>query len=305
MKKTMMGLALLTMGLGGMAGAQAQAQGGQAEAQNFCNPVFGCNPPSNNGGNYDIDDRTAQLYEDVRVTIPAVVAMHLHETSWNINLADLDKQKCYRAGDHSKTTGRDFTYPLLEILRASTWKGDGNIVTGNNYSFVGSFSLPTSLTGTNSNGTAFTGNPSSLMAPQSSYPGIVFTGGDRSKVEWKGPMICMNQKIVQKFSNAQGGWTFKAQLEGKTGGNVPAGFPTFMLGDQVADSSVKKVEMLYNAANPTAARPTLQVSNTDLGSAKTTGGWLDDHIIEAIVLDGNETNGVKEARVSFTLTGNF
>lgn len=266
-KMTMMGLALLTIGLGGMAGAQEQGAQTSNLNLNLCSllpSAPGCPPPTTNGGNYDQggNNDPAQLYEDITVTVPAVVAMHLHETSWNINLSNLEGQNCRRAGDHSTETGRDYTYPLMDILRASSWKGDGKVVQGNDYSFVGNFTLPSSLAG-------FSGNPSSLMAAQTSYPGIVFRNGDRRQVDWKGPMICFNQKIVQKFSNARNGWTFRAEVQGKNGGAVPAGFPSFILGDQVANSSVKKVEMLYNAAN--ATRTPLQVSNTDLALVPDTG----------------------------------
>ena len=50
----------------------------------------------------------------------------------------------------------------------------------------------------------------------------------------------------------------------------------------------------------------LDFTNTQAGlGGKTTGGWLDDYILEALVFDGSETAGDKTAAVNFKLTGTF
>ncbi|BDP43208.1 hypothetical protein DAETH_31770 [Deinococcus aetherius] len=252
---------------------------------------------------------SAALTEDVTVSIPAIVAMHLHETSWNVNLANLDDRgndcDCYRAGEHNILTGRDDLYDILGLMRAtnSVWHGDGVDRADNRYSYAGDLKWDTQY------GSGLAGK----LLQVHRYPGIEWRGPNMTQVSWKGPIVCFNRKIVQKFTNASKGWTVNVSLQGRGNKPVTPGFPTFILGDRVAQSgnrdnaaNPKKVEVLYDAL--TGAKPGLTFNHAFArGSASltTTGGWLDDYILEALVFDGNETAGVKEAAVKFELVGQF
>ncbi|GGL78746.1 hypothetical protein GCM10010840_15740 [Deinococcus aerolatus] len=217
--------------------------------------------------------------------------MHLHEKTWSLNLGDDDavKANCYRAGGHSITTGRDTLDDISAFMSHSgtAWTGDGTPNTRNAYSFAGIFSWNSSF--------------NSQMIPAPRYPGIEYATGTNNTVSWKGPIVCFNRKVVEKFSNGANGWNVSIRVNP----GVTAGFPTLIVGDRVAGTTFRKVETLYNAAANPAAYKTLSFTNTEAGMGKTTGGWLDDYILEALVFDGNETAGSKTADVVFTLTGTF
>lgn len=295
--------------LASQAGAQT-AQGGSCTTPE-------CTALTTTGDRVNISEKapdykgalSSTLTEDITVSIPAIVAMHLHETSWNVDLAKLDDRgndcDCYRAGEHDVTTGRDTTYDLLGLLRAggSWWTGDGVDRADNKYSFAGDLKFDTS----------FGSGLYNKLVPVKRYPGIEYDTRDMSKVTWKGPIVCFNRKVVEKFTNSPKGWTFNVSLQGQGNAAITPGFPTLIVGDRVAQTgradntaNPKKVEVLYNAA--TGAKTTLTFDNAfAMGSAAktTTGGWLDDYIVEALVFDGNETAGVKRAQVKFELVGQF
>lgn len=285
--------------------------GSQASATNPCNA-----PDCTTGADkVAITEKAAtqtgnvstSLLEEITVSIPAIVAMHLHETSWNVNLANLEDQdndcECYRAGEHNKDTGRDDMYDIVGLMKASgtVWTGDGSVRSGNAYSFAGVLNLdPT-----------FGSGLASKFARAPRYPGIQY-GNGMSNVVWKGPIVCINRKIVQKFSNAKNGWTVNVSLQGKGNAPITPGFPTFILGDRVAKEGAntnaanpKFVETLYDAKTGTKKTLTFNRMQALGATAGTTGGWLDDYILEALVFDGHETAGVKEAAVKFELVGHF
>lgn len=280
---------------------------GVAGAEDFrwtpppCDPtVNGC---STGNGVVDIQkkdqvfkgDLSSTLTEAITVSIPAVVAMHLHEKSWTVDLFNLTNCDCYRAGEHNKVTGRDDVVDLEAIMNrsGSYWKGDNLAIAGNPYSFTGTVNLA-----------GLTGAEAQLKNKVTSYPGIVYDNV-KGTVDWKGPIVCFNRKIVEKFSNSTN-WKVNISVSG-----VTPGFPKLVLGDMLpgtmtketdAPNGAKFVKTLYN----NGASASLEFTNTQAGfDKKTTGGWLDDYILEALVFDGSETAGNKTAAVNFKLTGTF
>lgn len=273
----------------GMAGAQADAP--EVAPNTFtCGFLYPCPPPTTTDGdsvNITPGGGSSSLTENISVSIPKIVAMHLHEKKWSLDLGNeaAVKANCYRAGGHNVTTGRDEVNDIAALMNdpGTTWTGDGVKDNNNAYSFAGTMVFGSAMT----------------AAPR--YPGIEYTTGTNNKVTWKGPIVCFNRKVVEKFSNGDKGWNVSI----KVNPGVTAGFPTLIVGDRVAGTSFRRVETLYNAAANPAAYKTLSFTNTEAGMGKTTGGWLDDYILEALVFDGNETAGSKSADVVFTLTGNF
>lgn len=280
-----------------MAGSLVMGLLGAAQAQEFsefrwtpppCPPgVSGC---STGLGAVDIQkkdqvfkgDLTSVLTENITVSIPAVVAMHLHETSWTVDLFNLANCDCYRAGEHNKDTGMDEVYDIEAIMlrERSSWKGDNQAIAGNPYSFVGETTL------------ALRDSERQLRTRVDSYPGIKYNG---TKVEWKGPIVCFNRKIVEKFTNSPD-WKVNISVSG-----VTAGFPKLVLGDRLPNG--KKFVKTLHAGGVSSA---LEFTNTQAGyGGQSTHGWLDDYILEALVFDGSETAGDKVAAVNFKLTGKF
>lgn len=238
---------------------------------------------------------TSSLTEDIKVSIPAVVAMHLHEKSWTVDLFNLENCDCWRAGEHNMLTGRDDVIDIEAIMKRNGvyWKGDNQIIAGNPYSFAGTVNLGTPV-----------GLEKQLGNRVKSYPGIEYNK-DTGAVAWKGPIICFNRKIVEKFTNSTN-WKVNIAVS-----SVTPGFPKLVLGDMLPGTMTngipngpKFVKQLYPIKDPSS--PALEFTNAEAGLAgKTTGGWLDDYILEALVFDGSETAGEKTAAVNFKLTGTF
>lgn len=278
----------------GTAGAQAEAAPAEVQTQTFCGffPFPACPTPTPTTGdsvNIVTGGGSSSLTENISVSIPSIVAMHLHEKSWSVDLskeADV-KANCYRAGGHSTTTGRDYTDDIAGFMSHSgtSWTGDGKVDSKNAYSTVGTFTWDASF------------NNRMQAAPR--YPGIEYASATSNQVSWKGPIVCFNRKVVEKFANGSKGWEVNISAK-----NVSAGFPTLILGDRVANTGYKAVTKLYDASNKASASLTFSNSSVP-GMGMTTGGWLDDHILEALVFDGNETAGTKSADVVFQLTGKF
>ncbi|GAA5512785.1 hypothetical protein Dcar01_01509 [Deinococcus carri] len=278
----------------GTAGAQGAAPAAQASSICIPIPILGitCPDPTPTTGdsvNIVTGGGSSSLTENITVSIPSIVAMHLHEKSWSLNLSDqaFVAANCYRAGGHNTDTGRDYTDNIADFMTHSgtSWTGDGVKDSKNAYSTVGTFTWASSYNG------------NMVAAPR--YPGIEYTSGTSNQVSWKGPIVCFNRKVVEKFANGANGWEVNISAR-----NVTAGFPTLVLGDRVANTGYKKVETLYNASNKTTKSLTFNNTNVT-GMGMTTGGWLDDYILEALVFDGNETSGTKSADVVFQLTGKF
>lgn len=229
------------------------------------------------GQAYDFGSKNdpAKATEYLAVLIPQRVGIHLHENYWGVDLTDLSKNscQCYRAGNHSTETGRDTLYDIAAVFAGATFRGDGKAQAGDPYSFVGLL---------NWNDTR--------VQKVSRYPGFEFNDKTNALL-WKGPIMCVNQKIVEKFSNAPKGWTFTASLSSS------AGFPSFIVADQVAGDG-KKVAWLRQAG-------VNKGEQTLASGSGATMGWLDDYLLEAMVFDGYEQPGIQTGAVTFKVTGNF
>ena len=284
-------------------------------------------------GSYNISGTSASVTQTITVTVPKRFGLHLHRSSWNLNLGfvgadgtytnaegaptgtSASDAKCVRAGDHSSGangTGRDFLYyatgvlpvsasssknqKILSLLANAAYEGDQVADTaGNAYSYTGTLAWPTP-SNPGVGGTA-------INAPIGGYPGFYVTGGN---LVWKGSIMCSFQTIVQKFSNSSNGFNFTANL---TAAALPTG-NTFPLPLYVRDfiksgagnplPTGVSTPPAYGAVTltSTGGPQTLAIAT----SGNTSGGWLDDHLLQVLVFDGSETNGTYVGNVTYTLT---
>ena len=278
----------------GVMGLNAQAQ---ELARQPCAPNVDCGAVGNEAAAYNTSGNSVSLTERIIVSIPARVGMHLHKTLWEVDLADLTTDnscKCYRAGEHNKDSGLDVLYGgslsgLRDILAKATWTGDAPKGTGV-YQQVGALDLK-----------------DTRLARVKSYPGYELnTAG--TQVIWKGPIMCIGQKVVEKFSNYPKGWSFSAS----TGSNASTsgGFPNLLVLDRF-QAHTYGANGLENASGFTTAGGYLIKGGTNQGSVEmakgsgVTGGWLDDHMLEVLVFDGSEVAGTYNTTVTFKLTGSM
>jgi hypothetical protein len=260
-------------------------------------------------GSYDIDAVSASVSQAITVTVPKRFGLHLHLNTWNLDLADVDVNgvsatnegiNCVRAGDHSSGatgTGRDFLYfgagatatstkndKILSLINAATFEGDQFQDVDNAYSYNGALTW------------ADPANPgvggTVIDAPIGGYPGF-YVNDD--VLVWKGPIMCSFQTIVQKFSNSSSGFNFTAQLSAGTASTFPLPLYVrdFIKGPAIAGVTTS------SAVLTTAATAATTLATGTAGT--TTGGWLDDHLLQVIVLDGTETNGTYVGNVTYTL----
>ncbi len=123
-----------------------------------------------------------------------------------------------------------------------------------------------------------------------SYPAIkdFNDDGEISKFE-KGTLICVHHKILQKFSNDPEGWQLMVSVTGE-----PTGFGYFGMADHILPAG--DWGFFYTNYLPVESQVVASGSGT-------TGGWLDDDIVEAFWFDGTEAAGDYELTVTFTLAG--
>jgi len=128
------------------------------------------------------------------------------------------------------------------------------------------------------------------LQPINTYPAIKDYNRDGKISEnEKGTLICLNQKVLQKFSNDKDGW----QLTISVTGSPSSGFGWFVLQDTIVGDSSPVVSISTNS---------LPSSGSYFRSG-TTNGWLDDQIVEAFWFDGSEEEGDYNLTVTFTLAG--
>jgi hypothetical protein len=199
---------------------------------------------------YDENHVQAAVKEKVRVIIPRRYALHLTEDEWNLDLNN----------------------PPL-----------GDRDTGE-----GCFLVPKSFLGTPQD--ALNAALSGTLRPIAAYPAARdFNGNGKLEDDEKGTLICLNTKILQKFSNDPVGW----QLSVSVTGAPSSGFGYFVLADFISD-----MPMGGFATNSLPFGPAVVASGSG-----TTGGWLDDTVVEAFWFDGSELDGEYTIGVTFTLAG--
>jgi len=214
-------------------------------------------PPTNEGNQAWTKGKcNAQLTETIKVKIPQRFALHLTETRWKLNLR--------------KPPAADEEY----IFDPSNPTPPGE----------GCYLVPKSVKSVQD--LKDYANEGGAFKPIDTYPAIKdYDGNGMIDDSEKGTIICVNHKILQKFSN-HAGWKLLVDVTGAIdqmgyfamADILPFGSHSFFYTDQ----AVTGMQMAYGES--------------------TTGGWLDDYIVEAIWFDGSETYGDYDVNVTFTLT---
>jgi len=305
------------------------ALGGVSQAQVAGGPV--------GTGIYQVDGSSATVGQTITLGIPKRFGLHLHRNTWTLDLTNLDANgyvggdttgdaNCWRAGDHSSGvngTGRDtlfgynyrtntfYTVPVtasstdrdaaaIGLLWNTVFQGDQRLDSSNPYS-----TPPLLLWGNSQYSTV---NDTRIQngttkQPIGGYPGFyVNTSG---KLEWKGPIMCTFQTVVEKFSNSSKGWLFTGSLVGQGASGFP--FPLY-ISDYFSfnDPDFPGVGGAFNNFTPSEGGVALRdgAGNKRLArnNVGTTGGWKDDHLLEVLVFDGSVAAGTYTGVVTFTLT---
>lgn len=209
---------------------------------------------------YDENHDQAAVKEKVRVIIPLRYALHLTEDEWNLDL-----------NSPSPAPG-DYVYNPADP------KIPGE----------GCYLVPKFVRNLNDlNDYLSNGEP---LRPVDTYSAVKDLDGDgQLSDKEKGTLLCVNTKILQKFSNDPEGWQPSVQVTGSPN----SGFGYFFLSDfldgdltgaLVTDSLPYGPQVVASGTGPT-------------------GGWLDDLIVEGFWFDGSELDGTYTLDVTFTLAG--
>lgn len=229
-------------------------------------------------GDYSYGAKSVSVTEKIVITIPNRVALHITDTGFSLNLDNLG------------------------AFIGTGYNGLRNC-----------FLVPKSLQG----GILTFADLEAAIAlgiKVSSYPAVVLDANgnivlDTNLGYLKGGLVCVNFKVVQKFSNATRGWQLDATVD--LNGNVGQ----FGILDS-ADEALVAVGGGYTSGSLYASTSLVSklvsadtsfnlATNTDYNVGYTTGGFLDDYIAEFFYFDGSETAGTGGVDVMFTLTGNF
>jgi len=303
-----------------------------AQAQTAGGPV--------GAGTYQVDGSSATVGQTITLGIPTRFGLHLHRSSWTLDLGlvgvngnygttrpigvdNNTEAKCVRAGDHSSGTtgtGRDFLYytgsatnasskndKILSLVNGAAYEGDqyADNTVGNPYSYTGTLTWPAPLNPRTGPGTGVAGAGGTIASPIGGYPGFYTNNG---VLVWKGPIMCSFQTIVQKFSNSANGFIFTAALTPGDGSTFPLPLYVrdFIKSDEATNPLPDNVGYNPNAVVLTEnGEPELLAAgfgfNGEGFTGGTTGGWLDDHLLQVLVFDGSETDGSYKGTVTYTL----
>lgn len=219
--------------------------------------------PTQPGQAWAINDSgsdTVSLSETIKVIIPTRYALHLTEDSWTIDLNNVPAAN----QDWSLNSGYDLPEEACYLVPKNVKTVDdlrAYILDGG------------------------------VLRPAYNYPAI-YDYNDNGKIDdtEKGTLICLNQKILQKFSNDPDGWELSVQVTS----NSDSGFGVFGLGDRI----------MPEGPQDGFTTTTLPYGPDVVASGQgTTGGWLDDLILEGFWFDGTEAAGNYEITVTFSLAG--
>ena len=210
------------------------------------------------------DDTSVSLTETIKVTIPVRYALHLTDTRWELNLNNPPMGVDYTFNPNEWAAPEDGCYLVPKFITNGDELKDYLIEGG-------------------------------VLRGIDSYPAIrdFNTDGKIEDTE-KGTLICVHHKTLQKFSNDPKGW--KLAISVTNAQDTPtSGFGYFGMADHILPAG----GWGYFYTNE------LPVSDQVVAKAKkmTTGGWLDDDIVEAFWFDGTEAAGDYELTVTFTLAG--
>ncbi|WP_038057613.1 hypothetical protein [Thermus amyloliquefaciens] len=209
---------------------------------------------------WDDNHDQAAVKEKVKVIIPPRYALHLTEDEWNLNLNEPpEAPESYTFNPYDPKPPAEGCY-----LVPKTVKSPEDLI---NYALGGG-----------------------IFRPIGAYPAAKDYDNDgKLSDEEKGTLICVNHKILQKFSNDPDGW----QLSVSVTGTPASGFGWFGLADLI---NYMPMGGFYTNSLPYGPVAVAQGSGP-------TGGWLDDLIVEAFWFDGSELDGTYTIDVTFTLAG--
>jgi hypothetical protein len=206
------------------------------------------------GEAYNVGEVEATVTERINLTIPQRVALHLTEDEWVLNL--------------------------------------NNPPLGNLNTKEGCFLVPKGFQGTLQD--ALNAALSGTLRPIAAYPAAQdFNGNGKLEDDEKGTLICLNQKVLQKFCNNREGCELDLKVTRTSGG------PTYgKLGvrEEAPDiNHTRFVEIIPGVNDDGDPLELLKVLGQRLP------GWLDDIIIEAFWFDGTEVAGTYEFNFLFQL----
>jgi len=210
------------------------------------------------------DSESVSLSETITVNIPTRYALHLTDTLWELDL-------------NAPPAGPDYTF------NPSEWAAPED----------GCYLVPKTVT----NGDELRAylSEGGVLKGMDNYPAIKdFNDDNVIEDTEKGTLICVHHKTLQKFSNDPDGWKLQITVTG----TPTSGFGYFGMADHVLPAG----SWGYFYTNDLEAYPVTDVVVASAEDA-TTGGWLDDDIVEAFWFDGTEAAGTYELTVTFTLAG--
>jgi len=227
-----------------------------------------CNVSIGDGQSWATCKYKAKLQEEIKLSIPKRLALHLTETNWSLDLNDpplgsvTAKEGCFLVPKGYQGTPKD----LLEQLQAGE------------------------------------------LTPAGTYPAIVDINGDHQiSNDEKGTLVCFNKKVLQKFCNTwQQGTAHGCEFDLKV--NVIRPYPfqgsygRLFFYDDVTLPPVGQVTV-----NPyVEVTPGNNDQGSPIEVLRVRGarfpGWLDDFITEGFWFDGSELPGEYEFNVIFMLT---
>ncbi|GAA6736631.1 hypothetical protein [Thermus oshimai] len=209
---------------------------------------------------WDDNHDQAAVKEKVRVIIPPRYALHLTEDEWNLDLnSPPEAPEPYTYDPDNPQPPKEGCYLVPKAVKTLS-----DLVA---YLLSGG-----------------------VLRSIGAYPAAKDYNGDgRLEDDEKGTLICVNTKVLQKFSNDPDGWQLSVQVTG----TPSSGFGYFGLAD-----FIDMVPMGGFVTDTLPSGPHVVAS----GSGPT-GGWLDDTIVEGFWFDGSELDGTYTLDVTFTLAG--
>jgi len=240
------------------------------------------------------------LRQTVSIQLDKRFGLHLHDTTWDLNLNSIPPATCYRAGEHKPSTGRDALYTsggtflgLFNATNLTNVRGDSEPDPYNPYS------IPATRTFTDAR-----------VQQVSGYPGLQVSGtGKDAVVTWKGPIFCTHQSILEKFSNALNGYktTVTLGIMSTPGGAPFSDMPNLVVLERETGSFLQQdLKNAFFLTPPDPGPKTLSDDNAALlpllnPAGATTKGWADGNLLTALLFDGRERAGTYKSTLTFNL----